>query len=126
MASHISAGAVQGAREGSQAWPRQRAKASAPGGPPEAGSEAPNKGAATILFGFLLRLTRRRPSGRLPALFDGKQGEWRGMSWHPVLEEAKLGDGEIAQGEAGGESLALYRVGDKVYATQELCTHAYV
>ena len=48
------------------------------------------------------------------------------MSWHPVLEEAKLGDGEIAHGEASGESLALYRVGDKVYATQELCTHAYV
>jgi naphthalene 1,2-dioxygenase system ferredoxin subunit len=48
------------------------------------------------------------------------------MSWHPVLEAAKLGDGDIAHGEAGGESLALYRVGESVYATQELCTHAYV
>lgn len=48
------------------------------------------------------------------------------MAWHPVLEEGKLGEGEIAQAEAAGESLALYKVGDKVYATQELCTHAYV
>jgi naphthalene 1,2-dioxygenase system ferredoxin subunit len=48
------------------------------------------------------------------------------MAWHPVMEEGKLGDGEVAQGQAGGESVALYKVGDKVYATQELCTHAYV
>jgi nitrite reductase/ring-hydroxylating ferredoxin subunit len=48
------------------------------------------------------------------------------MTWHPVLEEAKLGEGEVAQADAGGEALALYKVEGKVYATQELCSHAYV
>jgi naphthalene 1,2-dioxygenase system ferredoxin subunit len=71
-------------------------------------------------------LTLPRLGGRLRR--EGRtSGETRiSMSWHPVLEAAKLGDGEIAHGEAGGESLALYRVGEAVYATQELCTHAYV
>jgi nitrite reductase/ring-hydroxylating ferredoxin subunit len=77
------------------------------------------------------RLTLERLGGRLPAASIRLAGmaEKRGkesMAWHPVLEEGKLGEGEIAQGEAAGESLALYKVGDKVYATQELCTHAYV
>jgi naphthalene 1,2-dioxygenase ferredoxin component len=44
-------------------------------------------------------------------------------SWHDVCEAAGVPDGEAVPGYAGGLDIALYRIGDEVFATQALCSH---
>lgn len=48
------------------------------------------------------------------------------MTWNLVADLAEFEDGPVLAREAGGVSLALYRVDGAVYATQGLCTHAGV
>lgn len=48
------------------------------------------------------------------------------MTWIPVADLAEFEDCPVLAREAGGVSLALYRVDGTVYATQGLCTHAGV
>ncbi|CAB3788559.1 Naphthalene 1,2-dioxygenase/salicylate 5-hydroxylase systems, ferredoxin component [Paraburkholderia caffeinitolerans] len=43
--------------------------------------------------------------------------------WIKVAELATLPQDDVCAAEAAGTELALYRVGDCVYATADLCTH---
>jgi nitrite reductase/ring-hydroxylating ferredoxin subunit len=36
---------------------------------------------------------------------------------------SELEDGEIAKADIDGEALAIYRIGDEVFATADICTH---
>ncbi|GJD52881.1 Anthranilate 1,2-dioxygenase ferredoxin subunit [Methylobacterium crusticola] len=45
------------------------------------------------------------------------------MTWHAVAALADFGGRAVIAREAGGHALALYRVGDALYATQNRCTH---
>ena len=46
------------------------------------------------------------------------------MTWLPVADLTEFEGSPVLAREAGGVSLALYRVDGAVYATQERCTHA--
>src|SRR5262245_52206683 len=46
------------------------------------------------------------------------------MAWQKVASRNALGDGEVISIEAGDTTIALYRLGDAVYATSGICTHA--
>ena len=43
--------------------------------------------------------------------------------WHDVAAVEELPDDDVMQVMVGGSSLALYRVGDEFYATDDCCTH---
>ncbi len=45
--------------------------------------------------------------------------------WHEVATEEDLppGEDDVIQVEAAGQLLALYRIGDQLYATADRCTH---
>lgn len=45
------------------------------------------------------------------------------IHWIKAAELASLPEDDVAAAQAGGVELALYRVGDCVYATADLCTH---
>jgi naphthalene 1,2-dioxygenase system ferredoxin subunit len=45
--------------------------------------------------------------------------------WVTVARLSKLGAGEILGVEVGQKSIALYNVDGKIYATDNICTHAF-
>jgi naphthalene 1,2-dioxygenase system ferredoxin subunit len=45
------------------------------------------------------------------------------LSWHRVAALNELEPDEVACVRVNGQSIALYRIGDDVYATDEMCTH---
>nr|WP_276313296.1 non-heme iron oxygenase ferredoxin subunit [Pararobbsia silviterrae] len=47
------------------------------------------------------------------------------MSWCPVAHIDSVMEGEATCVVAEGEPLALYRIGEAVYATHDICTHAH-
>jgi apoptosis-inducing factor 3 len=46
------------------------------------------------------------------------------MAWHKVASLDALRDGGVLGVEVGEKSIALYRLGDEVHATDGICTHA--
>ncbi len=46
-------------------------------------------------------------------------------TWIRIASTADVGDGEALGIDTEGLSLALYRVGDKWYCTDNVCTHAF-
>jgi naphthalene 1,2-dioxygenase ferredoxin component len=48
-----------------------------------------------------------------------------GDNWVTVARRAALGAGEVLAVEAGGKSIALYNVDGAIYATDNICTHAF-
>ncbi len=48
------------------------------------------------------------------------------MSGVPVLRFDELGDGDARRVDVGGARLCLVRIGDRVYAIGDRCTHADV
>lgn len=45
--------------------------------------------------------------------------------WVTVAPRSALGDGDVLAVEASGKPIALYNVGGELYATDNLCTHAF-
>ena len=45
--------------------------------------------------------------------------------WHKVAQRSKLAEGEIASTTIGDKQVAVYLIGGEVYATDNICTHAY-
>jgi NAD(P)H-dependent nitrite reductase small subunit len=45
--------------------------------------------------------------------------------WHRVASSADLRDGEGLAVDVAGTAIALYRVGGKIYAIDDVCTHEY-
>ena len=45
--------------------------------------------------------------------------------FHPVASTGDVGPGEMISVEVGGKTIALYNLDGKVYATSDICTHAY-
>ena len=41
----------------------------------------------------------------------------------PGAKLSELKDGEVKGVKVGGEEIALYRIGDEVFATSDICTH---
>ena len=46
------------------------------------------------------------------------------MAWQKVARLDALGDGDVIGVEIDGQPVALYRIGDEVFATEGMCTHA--
>jgi apoptosis-inducing factor 3 len=46
------------------------------------------------------------------------------MAWQKVASLDALRDGDVLGVEVGGKTLALFRIGDEVHATDGICTHA--
>jgi apoptosis-inducing factor 3 len=46
------------------------------------------------------------------------------MAWHNVVRLDELGDGNVIGVEVDGTHVALYRIGDAIYASDGMCTHA--
>jgi apoptosis-inducing factor 3 len=46
------------------------------------------------------------------------------MAWHNVARLNAFGDGHVIGVEVDGTPVALYRIGDAIYATDGMCTHA--
>ncbi|MBC7938399.1 MAG: non-heme iron oxygenase ferredoxin subunit [Chitinophagaceae bacterium] len=51
----------------------------------------------------------------MPDLTDG--------SWHDLAAADDVPDGDVVGRVADGTEVALYRIGDEVFATDALCTH---
>ena len=47
------------------------------------------------------------------------------MIWHRLCAVAKLSDGEPLGFRLGDRRVALYKVGDDVFATDDVCSHAF-
>jgi nitrite reductase/ring-hydroxylating ferredoxin subunit len=47
------------------------------------------------------------------------------MTWHPVAKIADVRPGEIVASAIGAENIALYNIDGRVYATSDICTHAF-
>ena len=45
--------------------------------------------------------------------------------WHRVARESDLKEGDPKSVAVGGHQIALFRIGDAVYAMEDLCTHEY-
>ena len=45
--------------------------------------------------------------------------------WVTVARTSKIGEGEIAEAQAGEEQIAVYNVDGTFYATSNVCTHAF-
>ena len=48
-----------------------------------------------------------------------------GEEWVTVAKRSALGDGDMLAIEAAGKPIVLYDIGGEVYATDNLCTHAF-
>jgi len=46
------------------------------------------------------------------------------MPWHPVADTADLAQRPVIGRDCAGRKLALYRLADRYYATENTCTHA--
>jgi nitrite reductase/ring-hydroxylating ferredoxin subunit len=47
------------------------------------------------------------------------------MAWHRAAELTSIEEDNVIGVEVEGRNIALYRVAGKVYATDNICTHAY-
>jgi nitrite reductase/ring-hydroxylating ferredoxin subunit len=47
------------------------------------------------------------------------------MTWHRLCAATKLSEGEPLGFRVGERRVALYRVGDDVFATDDVCSHAF-
>lgn len=47
------------------------------------------------------------------------------MAWHHAADVADLADRDVVGREVAGRLVALYRLGDAYFATDDLCTHAF-
>ncbi|MEX2629569.1 MAG: non-heme iron oxygenase ferredoxin subunit [Tistlia sp.] len=47
------------------------------------------------------------------------------MAWQKVATQGDVGDGAVIQVTVGGRQIALYRVGGEIFATDNICTHAF-
>lgn len=47
------------------------------------------------------------------------------MAWTRVAKADQLGDDEVLGVEVGGQEIAIYRLGGKLYSTDNICTHEY-
>jgi nitrite reductase/ring-hydroxylating ferredoxin subunit len=45
--------------------------------------------------------------------------------WITVASRAKLGDGDVLGVSVGEEQIALYNLAGEIYATSNICTHAF-
>ena len=45
------------------------------------------------------------------------------MSWHPVAPAASIPPGDYAQTEIDAQLIAVFNIGGKFYAIDDLCTH---
>jgi naphthalene 1,2-dioxygenase ferredoxin component len=45
--------------------------------------------------------------------------------WVTVAKRSALGEGEVLGVEASGKPIALYNVGGDIYATDNVCSHAF-
>ncbi len=43
--------------------------------------------------------------------------------WHPVMDADALGDGEVAAATVADTPLAVFRLGEEVFALHDLCSH---
>jgi naphthalene 1,2-dioxygenase ferredoxin component len=46
-------------------------------------------------------------------------------NWVTVAAKSKIAEGEIAEARAGDEQIAIYNVDGTLYATSNICTHAF-
>jgi nitrite reductase/ring-hydroxylating ferredoxin subunit len=46
-------------------------------------------------------------------------------SWHPVCAKTDIDTGAMLPFEIGDLQIALYNVGGEIFATDNICTHAY-
>ncbi|MGB8842656.1 MAG: non-heme iron oxygenase ferredoxin subunit [Aliidongia sp.] len=46
-------------------------------------------------------------------------------NWVKIAQTADFADGDVRAVEYGGTALAIYRVDDRFFATDNICTHAY-
>ena len=46
-------------------------------------------------------------------------------NWVTVASRPKLGDGDVLGVSVGEEQIALYNLGGEIYATSNVCTHAF-
>ena len=47
------------------------------------------------------------------------------IEFHAVAKTGEIDDGEAIQVQIGRKEVALYNLGGKYYATDDICTHAY-
>lgn len=47
------------------------------------------------------------------------------VGWHDLADVSDLADRDVIGREAGGRSIAIYRVDGAYYATGNICTHAH-
>jgi nitrite reductase/ring-hydroxylating ferredoxin subunit len=47
------------------------------------------------------------------------------MTWHLAAKAEDVRSGEIVASAVGTENIALYRIEGRVYATSNICTHAF-
>lgn len=47
------------------------------------------------------------------------------MAWHRVAKQGDVGDGTVVEVEVGEQQIALYRVEGELFATDNICTHAF-
>ena len=47
------------------------------------------------------------------------------IEFHAVAKTGEIDDGEAIQVQIGRKEIALYNLGGKYYATDDICTHAY-
>ena len=47
------------------------------------------------------------------------------QNWVTVGSKGKIAEGEVAEGRAGEEQIAIYNVDGTFYATGNVCTHAF-
>lgn len=47
------------------------------------------------------------------------------MTWYRLCAAAKLSDGEPLGLTVGDQRVALYKVGDEIFATDDVCSHAF-
>jgi nitrite reductase/ring-hydroxylating ferredoxin subunit len=47
------------------------------------------------------------------------------MAWHNVATTGDVSEGQVIATEAAGELIALYRIDGVLYATSDICTHAF-
>jgi nitrite reductase/ring-hydroxylating ferredoxin subunit len=45
--------------------------------------------------------------------------------WHKVAQRSKLAEGEIQSATIGDKQVAIYLIGGDIYATDNICTHAF-
>jgi len=45
--------------------------------------------------------------------------------WHKVAQRSKLAEGDIVGASIGDKQVAVYLIGGEIYATDNICTHAY-